>query len=102
MSARTISESAFEEYLSRRRVSARYEELPPGLTKPIDYSFDFEGVTIRCEVKEWDPRPSPPGLGTLDPYSRIRDKIDEGMKKFKQYKGAASLGCWPFATTGLS
>jgi hypothetical protein len=87
MSARTVSEHAFEEYLSKRRITARYEELPEGLTRPVDYSFDFEGVTIRCDVKEWAPRQPLPGLGTLDPYARIRDKIGEGKRKFKQYKG---------------
>ncbi len=53
MSARTVSEHAFEDYLSMREISARYEELPQGLTRPVDYSLDFEGVTIRLDVKQW-------------------------------------------------
>lgn len=87
MSARTVSERAFEEYLSKRRISARYEELPQGVTRPVDYSFDFEGVTIRCDVKEWAPRRPPLGLRTSDPCAPIRAKIKEGQKKFKQYHG---------------
>lgn len=87
LSKKPVSEQAFEEYLSKRGIAARYEELPRGLTRPVDYSFDFEGVTIRCDVKEWAPRESLPGLGAMDPCERIRDKIEKGKEKFKQYKG---------------
>jgi hypothetical protein len=85
--ARTVSEHAFEEYLSKRQITARYEELPQGLTRPVDYSFDLEGETIRCDVKEWAPRQPLRGLGTSDPFAPIRSEIKEGQKKFKQYHG---------------
>ena len=86
----TVSERAFEEYLSKRGVVARYEELPSGITQPVDYSFELAGQTLRFDVKEWKP-PEPPephlSVGSLDPYRPVRKKIEEGRKKFKQYKG---------------
>lgn len=86
MSAKTVSEQAFEEYLPRRGLIARYEELPDGITKPCDYSLDLGGKTVRFDVKEWDPQPPSRG-GYFDPYVPIRQEIEEGREKFKQYKG---------------
>ena len=85
MAGRTVSEQAFEEYLSSHGLVARYEELPSGITMPCDYSLDLCGKTIRFDVKEWESQA--PTSGCFDPYSPIRQKIQEGRKKFKQYKG---------------
>jgi hypothetical protein len=84
---RTVSELAFEEYLSKQGIVARYEELPNGITKPADYSFEIAGKTLRIDVKEWAPKKQLPGVGSLDPYIPVRKKIEEGRRKFKQYKG---------------
>jgi hypothetical protein len=84
VASRTVSERAFEEYLSKHRLVARYEELPSDITRPCDYSLDLDGKTIRFEVKEWAPQP--PTSGYFDPYPPIRQKIEEGRRKFKQYK----------------
>jgi len=84
---RTASELAFEDYLSRQGIIFRYEELPNGITQPADYSFEISGKTLRIDVKEWKPRKQVPGVGAIDPYMPVRKKIDEGRKKFKQYKG---------------
>ena len=85
MAGKTVSERAFEEYLSRHGLVARYEELPAGITMPCDYSLDLGGKTIRFDVKEWESQP--PTSGYFDPYAPIRQKIQAGKKKFKQYKG---------------
>jgi hypothetical protein len=85
MPARTLSEQAFEEYLSRHGLVARYEELPSGITMPCDYSLDLSEKTIRFDVKEWESQTATSGC--FDPYLPIRQKIQEGRKKFKQYKG---------------
>lgn len=87
MVGRTVSERAFEEYLSKRGIMARYEELPSGITQPVDYSFELAGQTLRFDVKEWEPKKPHPGVGSFDPYEFVRDKIHEGREKFKQYKG---------------
>lgn len=88
MTERTVSELAFEDYLSKQGILYRYEELPNGITQPVDYSFEIEGKTLRFDVKEWEPKKQHPGIGTaLDPYMPVRQKIEEGRKKFKQYKG---------------
>ncbi len=83
---KTVSERAFEEYLSKRGLVARYEELPPGITRPVDYSVEIGGKTVRFDVKEWEPRDPPMGVVAFDPYKPIREKIQEGREKFKQYK----------------
>lgn len=87
MAERTVSEIAFEEYLSKQGIVARYEELPNGITQPADYSFKMAGKTLRIDVKEWAPQEQFPDIGCLDPYMPVRKKIEEGRKKFKQYKG---------------
>ncbi len=87
MAERTVSELAFEEYLSKRGIVARYEELPNGITQPADYSFELAGKTLRIDVKEWAPQEQFLGVGSLNPYMPVRKKIEDGRKKFKQYKG---------------
>lgn len=87
MAGKTVSEQAFEEYLFRHGLVARYEELPDGITKPCDYSLDLGGKTIRFDVKEWEPHTSKPESGYFDPYAPIRQKIEAGREKFKPYKG---------------
>jgi len=88
MVKRTVSELAFEEYLSKQGIVYRYEELPNGITQPTDYSFEIEGKTLRVDVKEWEQKEQLTGLGApFDPYKPVRNKIEEGLKKFKQYKG---------------
>lgn len=82
----TVSERAFEEYLAKRGIVPRYEELPNGITQPVDYSFEIAGQTLRLDVKEWAPNGPHLGVGSFDPYEPVRDKINEGRKKFKQYK----------------
>ena len=87
MAERTVSELAFEDYLSKQGILFRYEELPNGITQPVDYSFEIAGKTLRFDVKEWEPQEVPPSVYPLDPYRPVRNKIDEGRRKFKQYKG---------------
>lgn len=87
MPNKTVSERAFEEYLSKRGLAARYEELPDGVTSPADYSLGLGGRTIRFDVKEWEPKDPLPGVGCFDPYAPVREKIEAGRKKFRQYKG---------------
>jgi hypothetical protein len=83
---RTVSELAFEEYLSKQGIIFRYEELPNRITQSVDYSFKIASKTLRIDVKEWAPKRQLPGVGSLDPYMPVRNKIEEGRKKFKQYK----------------
>lgn len=87
MEGKTVSERIFEEYLSKRGLDPRYEERPSGITRPVDYSLELGGKTIRFDVKEWEPKGPPMGAGAFDPYEPIREKIQEGREKFKQYKG---------------
>jgi hypothetical protein len=83
---KTESESKFEEYLKRNSIDFRYEEKIQGISKLVDYSFEIDNQTLRIDVKEWKIVPPKSFVGCIDPYSPIRDKIEEGREKFKQYK----------------
>ncbi len=84
---KTVSERAFEQYLNDRHLPFRYEELPEGITKPVDYTVELGCLTVRFDVKEWEPSTPTLGFGQIDMYGPIRDKIEEGRVKFAQYKG---------------
>jgi hypothetical protein len=90
----TVSERVFEEYLRSRGIKDyRYEEPVKGIAKPVDYSFNVDGVTLRCDVKEWKPTKGINGVSTIDPYGPIRTRIDKGKAKFKEYKGRGEPCC---------
>jgi hypothetical protein len=83
----TISEQLFEKYLAERGLEFRYEEAPPGIRRPADYTVEISSVTIRIDVKEWKPTEPSPGFGMLDPYEPVRQKIKACQRKFQEYKG---------------
>jgi hypothetical protein len=68
------------------RSSSRREHA--GRSKRPDYTIEWDGKTIIFDVKDFDPRENfPTGFGVFyDPYNRIREKIDQGREKFKEYK----------------
>ena len=100
MSGKTVSELEFEQYLANRSISCRYEELPPGITRPADYAIDVGGTTVRLEVKEWAPQEPMTGFGGIDIYGPIRDKIEEGRQKFMQYRDRGEPCCLVLANVG--
>jgi hypothetical protein len=86
-SSRTKGEALFEEYLESQGLSFEFEKEHPNKSKRPDYTIEWESRPIVFDVKDFDP-PARISMGfqQVDPYSPIREKINQGRDKFKQYK----------------
>jgi hypothetical protein len=88
---KTAGELLFEEYLASIKINDwAYENSISGTQKRPDYSFSHAGALVlldvkdfRGEIKDFDPDA---GFGPYDPYRPIREKINEGSRKFKDLK----------------
>lgn len=85
--SRTPGETLFEQYLATQHIEFEFEKEYSGKSKKPDYTISWNGQPIVFDVKDFDP-PSryPTGFGQFDPYPPIREKIEQGREKFKQYK----------------
>jgi hypothetical protein len=84
---RTPGEIVFEKYLNFQHIPFEFEKEPPGKSKRPDYTIEWEGRPVVFDVKDFDPPDHfPMGFGQFDPYPPIREKIDQGRDKFKQFK----------------
>src|SRR5882724_11953958 len=90
---KTESERLFETYLQTSgHLEFEFEpELSEGSARPdfvLDASIEGSPLRILFEVKEFQPTPADfqLGGGAYDPYGAIRDKIQEGRRKFREYK----------------
>lgn len=89
-SDRTTSELLFESYLIHNGLGDRFEFEPniEGRQKKPDYLVSSQEDSLFFEVKQIEPRRGDAIItsGHTDPYGPIRKKINEGAKKFKEYK----------------
>jgi hypothetical protein len=87
-SSRTPGEVVFEKYLDSQNIPFEFEKEHTGKSRRPDYTIDWEGKNVVFDVKDFDPPKTPPprGFGQFDPYPPIREKIDQGREKFKQFK----------------
>lgn len=86
-SPRTPGEILFEQYLRGQNLPFEFEKEHPGKSKRPDYTIEWNSQTVVFDVKDFDPPEKfRTGFGFFDPYTRIREKIDQGRDKFKQYK----------------
>ncbi len=87
-SGRTVSEVLFEKYLEAQGVpGVPHEASVAGKARHPDYIFEWNGVPLVCEVKELhEKRPMPAGGADTDPYSSVREKINQASKQFQEYK----------------
>ena len=85
---RTESERLFEEYLvSNGYEDWEYEPDIPGRRKHPDYLLRCRGREFLFEVKELHQKGPPPKHPVSgDPYKSLRAEIDEGRKKFRNFK----------------
>jgi hypothetical protein len=87
MPEKTPGEIVFEKYLNFQNIPFEFEKEHPGKSKRPDYTIEWDGRPIVFDVKDFDPPDSfPMGFGQFDPYTPIREKIDQGRDKFKQFK----------------
>ena len=80
----TPGELLFQDYLAAVGYPYEFEKLFPGKTRRPDYTVNRNGEFL-FDVKDFKPY-MPLGFGAYDPYPRIREKIEEGRKKFKEFK----------------
>src|SRR5882724_5256108 len=86
-SPRTQGELLFERYLNSRNISFEFEKEHAGKSRQPDYTIEWEGQTIVLDVKDFDPpKTFKTGFAQVDPYPPVREKIDQGRVKFKQFK----------------
>ena len=83
---RTAGEIRFEQYLQSRDLHFAFEKEYPGKSQRPDYSIEWHPDPIILDVKDFDPPQNVLPDGAFDPYTKIRQKIDEGRDKFKQFK----------------
>lgn len=83
---RTVGESIFEDYLTAQGLTFEFEKEHAGKTKRPDYTIEWHCQTIVLDVKDFDPPDRfPTGSGAFDPYPPIRERINQGRDKFKQF-----------------
>jgi len=84
--ARTTGEIRFEQYLESQGLQFAFEKEYPSKSQRPDYSIEWHPTQIILDVKDFDPPHNILPDGAFDPYPKIRQKIDEGRDKFKQFK----------------
>jgi hypothetical protein len=80
----TAGELLFQEYLDAMHYPYEFETEFPGKSNRPGYTITKNGLAL-FDVKDFEPY-TPLGHGAYDPYVRIREKIDAGRRKFKQFK----------------
>jgi hypothetical protein len=86
-SSRTPGEVVFEKYLDSQNIPFEFEKEHAGKSRRPDYTIEWEGRTVVFDVKDFDPpKTFKTGFMQFDPYPPIREKIDQGRDKFKQFK----------------
>jgi hypothetical protein len=84
--ARTEGERLFEQYLDEMQYAYEFEKEFEGKKKRPDYAVTKGGGTFLFDAKDFDPMTPKLGFSQFDPYSRLRQRIDDGRKKFKEFK----------------
>jgi hypothetical protein len=84
MNQSTYGERLFESYIVAQHIAFEREPKLPGVSQLIDFVVDHPTHgKILLEVKDIvNPLP-PQGFSTFNPYTPIREHIEEGQRKFK-------------------
>jgi hypothetical protein len=86
-SIRTEGEKLFELYLASQNLPFEFEAGHPGKPKRPDYSLEWKGQPVLADVKDFAaPEGIPTGFMSFDPYTAVREKIEQGRDKFKEFK----------------
>lgn len=86
VAAKTEGEKLFERYLISQGLAFEFEKEYPQKAKRPDYTVPWEGNSVLVDVKDFESPSHLSGSGAFDPYSPIREKINQGCTKFKEYK----------------
>jgi len=86
-SNRTEGEKLFELYLASQNLPFKFEPEHPGKAKRPDYSLEWNRQPVLVDVKDFAaPQQFRTGFMQVDPYPPIREKIEQGRDKFKEFK----------------
>ncbi len=85
-SVKTQGELLFERYLETQNLPFEFEKRHEGKSKRPDYTLSWQERTIILDVKDFAPKSLGAGYGAYDPYPILREKIDQGRQKFREYK----------------
>lgn len=85
-SKRSAGEVLFEQYLNSQGLTDwEFEKEHPGKRKRPDYTVRIDREYL-FDVKEFQPQVFQSDVGCYEPYGDIRSKIEEGRRKFHEYK----------------
>lgn len=88
---RSAGETLFEQYLNSQGLAEwEFEKEHPGKSRRPDYTVWVDREYL-FDVKEFQPQILQSDVGCYEPYGDIRSKIEEGRRKFREYKD------WPCA-----
>src|SRR5579863_3316221 len=84
---KTASELLFEGYLKAHgHADWAHEPAVEGKVKNPDYHLKAGGSTYLFEIKEFERQPPVFEPQVYDPYSPVREKINQAARQFKEYK----------------
>src|SRR5580765_8447244 len=81
----TEGELLFQNYLNAMHYTYEFEKVFPGKNKRPDYTVTRNEAQFLFDVKDFEAN-MPLGFGAYDPYPPIREKIEQGRDKFKEFK----------------
>ncbi len=85
---KTHGEVLFESYLESHGYAFEFEKEFTGKLKRPDYCVERIPHNVLCEMKDFEQALPPLGqVVSIDPYPRLREKINQAARKFKEYKG---------------
>ena len=82
---KTVSEELFSGYLDENGYKWTYEPEIVGKKKRPDFLVRRDGTECLCDTKERSPKPAPPGARCFDPIAPVRELINKGKKKFREF-----------------
>ncbi|MDZ7860598.1 MAG: hypothetical protein U5O15_08045 [Candidatus Krumholzibacteriota bacterium] len=85
MTKHTIGEINFEKYMKKMGYEYDFELKFKGKTKRPDYVIHHKDRDYIIDVKDFEMKRMLEA-GSYDPYKRIRGKIEEARRKFKEFK----------------
>jgi hypothetical protein len=83
---RTVGEQLFEQYLDEMGYLYEFEKKYEGKSRRPDFTVTRGGQVFLFDAKDFDPLLPDLGFSQFDPYVRLRQRIDDGRQKFKEFK----------------
>jgi len=82
-----FSDLLFEQYLFSQGLDTfEYEKNWEGIPTHPDYTVSHNNELYIFDVKEFEAQPFPSGTFAVEPYGRIREKINAAYTQFKYFK----------------